>query len=131
MHTLHRGRGRYVIIHADEVMGESDSHEPGTLKVGAGGKGGLGKARVETFVVGQDVLGGERLQWIVDGGKYKASFLLPVGDGREEEEGLLISETVVPGFEYGDHDFMTRERFEVLLEEEQREELGWLVRKDV
>lgn len=73
MHTLHSGRGRYVIIHEDE-------REEGE------------KARVETFVVGQDIHGGERVQWLVEGGKYKASFLLPDGQGRPESEGLLISE---------------------------------------
>lgn len=122
VHTLHKGRGRYVIIHADEVMGEGsyDSH-----------KGLVSKARVETFVVGQDVLNGDRLQWIVDGGKYKASYLLPEsGKGEGEEDGLLISETVVPGFEFTDHDFLRRDRFEALLTEEQRDELSWLVRRD-
>lgn len=73
MHTLHRGRGRYVIIHGDkEKEGE--------------------KARVETFVVGHDIHSGERLQWLVEGGKYKASFLLPDEKGQSESEGLLISE---------------------------------------
>ena len=73
IHTLHRGRGRYVIIHADEK-------EEG------------GKARIETFVVGPDIHHGEKVQWIVEGGKYKASFLLPDAEGRQESEGLLISE---------------------------------------
>ena len=73
MHTLHRGRGRYVIIHEDETkQGE--------------------KARVETFVVGHDIHGGERVQWLVEGGKYKASFLMPDVPGGSESEGLLISE---------------------------------------
>lgn len=73
VHTLHSGRGRYVIIHADEK-------ENGE------------KARIETFVVGHDIHGGEKLQWLVEGGKYKASFLLPDAEGRSESEGLLISE---------------------------------------
>lgn len=81
MHTLHRGRGRYVIIHAGEK--------------GENGEGGE-KGRVETFVVGQDIHHGEKLQWIVEGDRYKASFLLPDEDedeGRPESEGgLLISE---------------------------------------
>jgi predicted cupin superfamily sugar epimerase len=55
------------LIHADE---------PGTTK------------RIETFVVGHDVTKGEKSVWIVEGGKYKASFLL---DGAEGER-LLISE---------------------------------------
>lgn len=70
MHTLISGRGRYVLIHADE---ESE---------------GEGKKRIETFVVGKDVERGERSVWVVEGGKYKASFLLDGEDG----EGLLISE---------------------------------------
>ena len=114
MHTLHRGRGAYVVIHADEV-------ENG------------GKARIETFVVGHDSARGEKLQWIVAGGKYKASFLLPDEETGTESGGLLISEvsferkctiqaflslwiliifmmqTVVPGFEYSDHTFMAPE----------------------
>lgn len=82
VHTLHRGRGRYVVIHADEVMPAYDTHY-----------GIRDKARVETFVVGQDVEKGERLQWIVNGGKYKSSFLLPIeGEEGNESEGLLISE---------------------------------------
>ena len=56
-----------MLIHADE---------PGTKK------------RIETFVVGTDVTKGEKSVWIVEGGKYKASFLL---DGAEGER-LLISE---------------------------------------
>lgn len=79
VHTLHQGRGRYVLIHADED-GEQQ--------------------RVETFVVGHNVAKGEKLQWIVEGGKYKASFLLPDEEGGTESQGLLISETVVPGKAY-------------------------------
>ena len=134
MHTLHKGRARYVIIHADEVA-------PSDRPSGYGAEGEesgsdekklwTGKARVETYVVGQDVLGGERLQFIVEGGKYKASFLLPdTKDEKDSEEGCLISETVVPGFEFADHDFMKRERAEALLTQEQLEEMGWMLRKD-
>ena len=64
-----------MIIHADEMSAQE------------------GKARVETFVVGQDVAKGERLQWVVEGGKFKATFLLEDEDGKEgSREGLLISE---------------------------------------
>ena len=118
--TLHRGRGRYVIIHADEVMPEYDSHS-----------GIRAKARVETFIVGQNVEKGEKLQWIVDGGKYKSSFLLPLeGEDAADNGGLLISETVVPGFEYSDHDFMRIERLEALVTKEQADEMRWMLRKD-
>ena len=103
MHTLHRGRGRYVIIHADE---------PGK--------------RIETFVVGHDVEKGEVLQWTVPGGKFKASFLLPDGDG-EGSEGLLISEIVVPGFEFCDHDFLSAQGLKELVGVEKAKELDWLL----
>lgn len=91
VHTLHKGRGLYVLI--------------------------LPGGEIESFVVGQDVSKGEGLQWIVEGNVYlKASFLLPDEEGGEEsEEGLLISEAVVPGFEYPDHDFLARSGLRELL----------------
>ena len=129
VHTLHRGRGRYVIIHADQVARPE-------YPAGYGAEDGVpesqrwtGKARVETFVVGQDVLKGERIQWIVEGGKYKCSFLLPDEETGDSSQGLLISETVVPGFEYSDHDFMKLERMQALVTEDQAEEMNWMLRK--
>lgn len=56
------------------------------------GEGRGQKARIETFVVGQNIGKGERLQWIVEGDTYKASFLLPDDEGANESGGLLISE---------------------------------------
>lgn len=76
--------------------------------------------------MGQDVEKGERLQWVVEGGKYKASFLLPDVVGGSSE-GLLISETVVPGFEYCDHDFLTKDGLRELRGDQGVEELGWLL----
>ena len=106
VHTLHSGRGRYVLLH------------PG--------------GRVETFVVGHDVAAGERLQWVVDGGIWKASFLLPdhEGTGDAVSGGLLISETVVPGFEFADHEFLSMDKCKALLPESHVKELEWLVRKN-
>lgn len=116
MHTLHRGRGRYVVIHADE----DHVSDPSSTSAGK---------RIETFVVGPRVDRGERLQWIVDGGKYKASFLLPDHDGEgATSEGLLISETVVPGFEYSDHDFLTLQGLADLVAPEHLPVLSCLVR---
>ncbi|RAL65889.1 hypothetical protein DID88_005552 [Monilinia fructigena] len=97
---------RYVLIHANEE---------GTEK------------RIETFIVGQNVAAGERLQWIVEGGKYKASYLLPDEEGGKDSQGLLISETVVPGFEYCDHDFLSPEGLKKLVGSEKAEELKWLL----
>jgi hypothetical protein len=122
IHTLHKGRGRYVIIHADEVVrGGVGENVPEAVSW-------TGKARVETFIVGQNIEAGERLQWVVEGGKYKSSFLLPDEKDGKRSDGLLISETVVPGFEFTDHDFLKKERFEALVTPEQAQESGWMVR---
>ena len=83
--------------------------------------------RVEVFTVGHDVAKGEKLQWIVEGGKFKASFLLPDVEDGEESGGLLISETVVPGFEFVDHDFLSAQGLEKLIGKKGRESLEWLL----
>ena len=93
IHTLHRGRGRYVVLHADEKP-----------------------CRVESFVVGKNVDKGEKVQWIVEGGKYKGTFVLPVEDGHDDDEMVFISETAVPGWEVFDHDFLDRKGLEMLME---------------
>lgn len=67
-----------MLIHADE-----------------GAEGGM--KRVESFVVGKDVTKGEKAVWIVEGGKYKASLLLPVGEEKGEGDRLLISEVSCAG----------------------------------
>jgi predicted cupin superfamily sugar epimerase len=102
IHSLHRGRGRYVLIHPD--------------------------GRVESFAVGHNVERGEKLQWVVEGGVWKASFLLADDDGQSSSEGLLISETVVPGFEYADHEFLSRERLVEVLPDTKAKALEWLVK---
>ena len=152
MHTLHRGRGQYVIIHPP-----SPSVSLNGAAVGPGHGTDLSpttqrKARIETFIVGPDVSAGEKLQWMVEGDVWKASFLLPPptssisssiqsspmhgqavahdppADQVQEENVLLISETVVPGFDFRDHDFLTWEGFAELVDDERREEWGWLVK---
>ncbi|PWY74291.1 hypothetical protein BO70DRAFT_296875 [Aspergillus heteromorphus CBS 117.55] len=114
IHTLHRGRGVYVV-----------------LKSGGGREV---QVEVETFVVGHDVARGEKLQWIVEGGDYKATFLIPDRDGKGESEsksdGLLISETVIPGFEYDDHDFLKREDLQAMVGAKEFEQLQWLLREN-
>jgi uncharacterized protein len=115
VHTLHWGRGTYVLLHFDELESEGGDKEPGTV-------------RMETFNVGHDITKGEKLQWIVEGGKFKASFLLPDTEGgNESAKGLLISETVVPGFDYRDHDFMTWEKLLQAVGEDKAKEMRWLL----
>ncbi|KAL2202772.1 hypothetical protein CC79DRAFT_1337430 [Sarocladium strictum] len=101
IHTLHKGRGQYVLL-----------HESG---------------KVETFVVGKDIEKGERLSWVVEGDVYKASFLLEDAPGNGSE-GLLISETVVPGFDYADHEFLEEKKLRELVSEAQADALKWLVK---
>ncbi|KAL7923592.1 RmlC-like cupin domain-containing protein [Trichoderma austrokoningii] len=102
IHSLHRGRGRYVLIH------------PG--------------GRIESFVVGPNVERGEKLQWVVEGGVWKASFLLADEDGQSNSDGLLISETVVPGFEYADHEFLSQDRLVEVVPGTEAKALQWLVK---
>lgn len=58
-----------------------------------------------------------------------------VREGRGRSRGCVWrglangAQTVIPGFEYADHDFLTEEKFRTLVTAEQAEELGWLVRK--
>jgi predicted cupin superfamily sugar epimerase len=60
--------------------------------------------------------------------RYKSSFLLPDEEGgNQSKEGLLISETVVPGFEYCDHDFLAPETLVELVGKEKAGELSWLL----
>ena len=110
VHTLHHRKGRYVIVHADRS------------------KGGL--APVESFVVGKNLSKGEKLQWIVEGGKFKASYLLPDDGDTESHGGLLVSETVVPGFDFADHDFMTAEAMEKVVPKPDMLSLSWLLREE-
>lgn len=106
VHTWHRGRGCYILIYPD--------------------------GHVESFIVGPDVVNGEKLQWAVEGGVWKASYLLEPspddGLGPCRSEGLLISKTVVPGFEYADHEFLSRQRCAEILSDKLLHELEWLVR---
>ncbi|TDZ25679.1 Uncharacterized protein Cob_v000274 [Colletotrichum orbiculare MAFF 240422] len=107
-HSLHSGRGRYMLLHPD--------------------------GSVESFVVGRNTAAGERVQWVVGGGDYKASFVLPDQDrhgerGGEAAEGLLITEVAVPGFDFCDHDFLTKDALVELVGEEKSKELEWLLLK--
>ncbi|PLB47368.1 hypothetical protein P170DRAFT_511980 [Aspergillus steynii IBT 23096] len=115
VHTLHRGRGVCMILKNGARIGKESS-----------------RIEIESFIVGQDVAKGERLQWVVEGGCYKASLLVPDGDGDEGEKsgGLLVSETVMPGFEYRDHEFLTRRELEGMLDPGEAKQLGWLLREN-
>lgn len=103
IHILQKGRGQYVLIYPD--------------------------GKVKSFKVGFDFENGEVAQWVVPGEVYKASFLLPLKDSKEDENDcLLISEVVVPGFEFEDHTFMeTEQELVQLVGEDRSKELKWLL----
>lgn len=52
------------------------------------------------------------------------------GEDAKMDQTADFEQTVIPGFEYSDHDFLTRDKFEELVTEEQARELGWLIRED-
>lgn len=98
VHSLHRGRGRCVLLHED--------------------------GRTESFVLGHAVAKGERCMWVVEGGVWRATML----EEEEEEEGggLLITEVVVPGFDFRDHEFLGVSRLVELVGEDAAARLGRL-----
>lgn len=98
-HILQRGKGQYVLVYPD--------------------------GQVKSFRVGFDYKNGEVSQWVVPGGVFKASFLVP---NEEFDNGLLISEVVVPGFDFEDHTFMKGEdELKRLVSPEKAAELAFLV----
>lgn len=100
IHILQSGRGQYVLIYPD--------------------------GRVKSFAVGFNYAKGEVSQWVVPGGVYKASFVAPL-DGECSDDHLLISEVVVPGFEFEDHQFMRKNQLANLVGS--RTDLDWLLGK--
>lgn len=107
IHILQKGRGQYVLIYPD--------------------------GRVKSFIVGFDHSRGEVSQWVVPGGVWKASFLRPLSDdvGESSDDHLLISEVVVPGFEYDDHQFLQDDKLVELVGEERASQLSFLQHSSV
>lgn len=104
IHILQKGRGQYVLVYPD-----------GSIK---------------SFIVGFNHAAGEVSQWVVPGGVYKASFLLPLAAESKEskDDHLMISEVVVPGFEYDDHEFLEGlETLTNLVGESKAKELSFLL----
>lgn len=98
-HILQRGKGQYVLIYPN--------------------------GQVKSFKVGFDYQNGEISQWVVPGEVYKASFLIP---NEEFSNGLLISEVVVPGFDFEDHSFMSgRDELVDLVGDEKAAKLEFLL----
>jgi len=80
-------------------------------------------------VVGFNTEKCEVYQWVVSYCVYKASFLLPSDKVSREsaDDYLLISEIVVPGFDFEDHNFMPSSKMGYLLNEKKADQLEWLL----
>lgn len=84
IHILQKGSGVYVLI---KPNGE-----------------------IESFKVGFNK--GERTQWVVEPGTFKGCYLIPeagVG-GESNSDCMLVSEVVVPGFNFEDMVFLDKEK---------------------
>ncbi|KGK36081.1 hypothetical protein JL09_g4768 [Pichia kudriavzevii] len=103
IYVLQRGSGVYVCIHPD--------------------------GRLETFRVGFDVANGERTQWVVEPGVYKAGYLVNSADAANETatDLLLITEIVVPGFDLDDMKFLDKKLLVEKVGSEQAAKLEFLL----
>ncbi|CAD6887864.1 unnamed protein product [Tilletia controversa] len=96
MHLHHAGRAKYTLIEAHPPAGQ--------------------RPRIKEVIVGPDSAGGEVRQLLVeggDGGWWKRSEIVAEDipkDGEADEVrehvGCLISEVVIPGFDWADHRYM-------------------------
>lgn len=86
-----------------------------------------GSGEIESFVVGHGA--GERLMWVVEGGVWKASYMLAEEGEEEEGDGLLISEVVVPAWTLEQHRFLDEEELRRLVGEERAAKLRGLLKK--
>ncbi|BGP54980.1 hypothetical protein JCM8202v2_002568 [Rhodotorula sphaerocarpa] len=95
-HLLHQGRAKYTLIRPSPA-GSSDT-----------------APEIKHVVMGHDSERGEVRQLVVEGGWWKASEIpeedLQEGEAGDERDrtGCLISEVVVPGFDFEDHQFLTK-----------------------
>ncbi|BGO90832.1 hypothetical protein NBRC10512_005843 [Rhodotorula toruloides] len=95
-HALHAGRALYTLV----------KPLPPNSPTGA-------EPEIKHVVMGSDASKGEVRQLFVEGGWWKASEIpeedLKVGEEDKEHTGCLISEVVVPGFDFGDHKFLSKQ----------------------
>ncbi|KZV93379.1 hypothetical protein EXIGLDRAFT_50131 [Exidia glandulosa HHB12029] len=91
VHVHHQGRALYTLIRPGKAPGDAP--------------------RVRQVVVGPNAAAGEVRQLVVGGDEWKASEI-PAEDlksGDDERVGCLITEVVVPGFDWRDHEYLTKD----------------------
>ncbi|KAJ5932303.1 hypothetical protein N7516_006792, partial [Penicillium verrucosum] len=106
---LAKGRGWYVIVHADEVSRE---HRRGYSAEKP-------KARIEAFVVGPGFEIGERLLFCYR--MHLREYIFEMGE--------MFHKVVVPGFEFAGHDFLRKEQMEEVLTAGQVRRLRWMLKE--
>ncbi|GAA5860535.1 hypothetical protein JCM8547_000333 [Rhodosporidiobolus lusitaniae] len=91
-HTLHQGRARYTLV----------KPLPTDAPEGA-------RPEIKEVVMGADTARGEVRQLLVEGGWWKASEIPSedLASNDKDSIGCLISEVVVPGFDFEDHKFLS------------------------
>ncbi|BGP23952.1 hypothetical protein JCM10295v2_002853 [Rhodotorula toruloides] len=100
-HVLHAGRALYTLV----------KPLPPSSPCGA-------EPEIKHLVMGADSSKGEVRQLFVEGGWWKASEIpeedLEASEEDKEHTGCLISEVVVPGFDFEDHKFFTKQELSAL-----------------
>ncbi|TID29645.1 hypothetical protein CANINC_001764 [Pichia inconspicua] len=101
IHILQKGSGIYVLI---KPNGDIESFKVGFKK-------------------------GERTQWVVEPGTFKGCYLIPEsGIGSESNSDcMLVSEVVVPGFDFEDMVFLNKEKLIEKIGEKEAESLQFLL----
>ncbi|ODV98613.1 hypothetical protein PACTADRAFT_48332 [Pachysolen tannophilus NRRL Y-2460] len=124
----------YYLITPEAPLGRLHRNHSRIIHIWQGGRGQYvliyPNGEIKTFKVGPNIEKGEVMQWVVPGGVYKASFLVPEDEdtGESEHDKLLISEVVVPGFEFEDHRFMKDlTELESLVGKDKASNLKWLL----
>ncbi|PRP80598.1 hypothetical protein PROFUN_12360 [Planoprotostelium fungivorum] len=120
MHLHHCGRTKYTLISALPPLGQG-------LRSSRGGP------LIKRAVMGEDTSKGEVRQLMVEGGWWKVSEIPKedreaVREGRADGErvGALISEVVMPAFDWEDHTFMTQEQLVQLFHDQPAEKNEYL-----
>ncbi|KLO08686.1 hypothetical protein SCHPADRAFT_944236 [Schizopora paradoxa] len=119
-HVLHQGRAEYTLIrppptlplttpslHSDPVASSDSVQVP--------------SPRIETVIMGTNADAGEVRMLLVGTGVWKRSNLLPEdlelakqSPELSDKTGCLITEVVVPGFDWEDHKYLTKNGLEKL-----------------
>lgn len=97
VHVLHHGRALYTLI----KPGNGPNEPPSVRKV----------------MMGANAAAGEVRQLVVGGDEWKASEIPAEdlqSDRNEQDVSCLITEVVVPGFYWADHEYLTKEGLEKL-----------------